>query len=109
MHNNGMMLITEAEQATEREIAGDGGFWSVGPESLILWIAVLAALIAVAVYVILKIRSKTLQNEPHASELLSKFRDLHSQGELSDEEFRTIKTTLSAELQKELKDSGKTG
>ena len=84
-------------------------FWSMKPESLIVWLAVLAALIAVAAYLLMKIRSKTVQHEPQASELLSKFRDLHSQGELTDEEFRTIKTTLTVQLQQELKDSGKTG
>lgn len=84
-------------------------FWSLKPESLIMWLAVLAALIAVGVYVLMKIRSKTLQNEPQSSELLSKFRDLHSEGELSDEEFRTIKTTLTAQLQKELNSGSKTG
>jgi uncharacterized membrane protein len=84
-------------------------FWSMRPEILIVWLAVLAAMIAVAAYLILKIRAKTLQHEPETSELLSKFRDLHSQGELTDEEFRTIKTTLCAQLQKELNDSGKTG
>jgi uncharacterized membrane protein len=84
-------------------------FWSLKPESLILWLAVLAALIAVGGYIVMKIRSKTVQNEPPASELLSKFRDLHSEGELSDEEFRTIKTTLTAQLQKELNSGGKTG
>jgi uncharacterized membrane protein len=83
-------------------------FWSIQPERLILWLAVLAALIAVAAYFVMKIRAKTVQHEPEASEMLSKFRDLHSQGELTDEEFRTIKTTLSAQLQKELNDSGKT-
>jgi uncharacterized membrane protein len=84
-------------------------FWSLGPEGVIIWLAVLAALIAVAAYLILKIRPKTVQNEPPASELLSKFRESHSRGELSDEEFRTIKTTLSAQLQEEVKGGGKTG
>jgi uncharacterized membrane protein len=84
-------------------------FWSMDPETLVIWLAVLASLISVAAYVVMKIRPKTLQHEPEASELLSKFRDLHSQGELSDEEFRTIKTTLTAQLQQELKDNGKTG
>jgi uncharacterized membrane protein len=78
-------------------------------EGLIVWLAILAILIAVAVYVIKKIRPKTLQQELTASELLTKFTDLHSQGELSDEEFRTIKTTLSAQLQQEINSGGKTG
>ncbi len=84
-------------------------FWSSEPESLVLWFAILAVMIAVAFYFIRKIRPKTVQNEPGASEMLSKFRDLHSEGELSDEEFRTIKTTLAVQLQKELNDGGKRG
>lgn len=72
---------------------------------LILWLAVLAAMIAVAVYVIMRIRSEPVQSEPVASEMLSKFRELRGQGDLSEEEFRTIKTTLAEQLQHELKDN----
>lgn len=90
---------------------GDGTarFWRAGPEGLILSIAVLAILVAVACYVIGKIRPKPVQKEPKASEWLSKFRELHSQGGLSDEEFRTIKTNLATQLQDELNDSGEKG
>lgn len=80
-----------------------------GAEELILWIAILAIAIAVAVYVIDKVRSGPVQHEPKATELISKFRDLHSRGELSDVEFRTIKTALATRLQAELKDNGETG
>ena len=41
--------------------------------------------------------------------MLTKFRDLHSKGELSDEEFRTIKTKLADQLRAELKDTDETG
>jgi uncharacterized membrane protein len=75
---------------------------------LILWSAVLAALVAVAAYVLGKVRGAALQKEPRASQLMSKFRDLHSRGALSDEEFRTIKTTLATRLQEELKDNDET-
>ena len=64
------------------------------------------SVLAVAYYVIAKIRPKPVQKEPQASQWLSKYRELHSQGELSDEEFRTIKTKLAAQLQDELKDNG---
>jgi hypothetical protein len=77
-------------------------FWALEPEWLILWVAVLAVLIAVAAYVLSKIRAKTLQREPPASELLSKFSDLHSRGAVTDEEFRTIKTTLAVQLHEEV-------
>ncbi len=81
-------------------------FWQAGPEGLVIWIAVLAVLVAIAYYVIEKIRPKTVQKEHKASQWLSKFRELHSKGGLSDEEFRTIKTTLAAQLQDELNDNG---
>lgn len=83
-------------------------FFDSGIDTLVLWMAVLGALVAVAAYVIGKVRAKAIQKEPPASELLSKFRELHSRGELSDAEFRTIKTTLASQLQQQLKDNGET-
>ncbi len=80
-----------------------------GAEELVVWVAVLAVLAAVAIYVIGKVRAKAVQQEPTASKLMSKFRELHSRGELTDAEFRTIKTALAAQLQEELKDNGETG
>lgn len=79
------------------------------PERLVLSFALLAIMTAVAAYVILKIRAKTLQRELHASELLSKFRELHSRGVLTDAEFRTIKTALAELLQKELNNNSERG
>jgi uncharacterized membrane protein len=73
------------------------------------WFAVLASLLAVAYYVITKIRPEPEKKEPLASQWLSKYREMHSRGELSDEEFRTIKTKLAEQLQDELNDNGETG
>jgi hypothetical protein len=84
-------------------------FLALEPERLVISIAILAMMIAVAAYVISKLRSKTLQRELHASELLSKFREMHSKGVLSDAEFRTIKTALTELLKRELKDNSETG
>jgi uncharacterized membrane protein len=72
---------------------------------LVIWLTVFSALVAVAVYVVTRIRAEAVQNEPVASDLLSKFRELRGQGDLSEEEFRTIKTTLAEQLQEELKDN----
>jgi len=94
------------------EAAADGGmgrFWQFEPEWLVLWLAALAMLVTVAWYVIGKIRPKSIQKERRGSQWLSKFRESHSKGELTDEEFRTIKTTLSARLQDELNDNDETG
>jgi uncharacterized membrane protein len=79
------------------------------PEQLVLWIAALAVLLVVGRYVIGKIRAAAIQQEPKAAEMLTKFRELHSRGVLSDAEFRTIKTTLAVELQEELKGKDETG
>jgi uncharacterized membrane protein len=76
---------------------------------LVLWLAVGAVLIAVAWYVLGKIRPNPAQQELVSNELMSKFRELHSRGVLSDTEFRTIKTTLAARLQEEIRDNGETG
>jgi hypothetical protein len=84
--------------------------WLNCPEAeLVIGLAVIAAMVAVGVYVSKKIRAESVQQEPTASDLLSKFRDLHSQGDLSDLEFRTIRTTLAARLTEELKDNDETG
>ena len=76
---------------------------------LLLWLVVLAVLVLVATYLIGKIRVKSAQQELSTSDLMSKFQELHSQGKLSETEFRTIKTTLAAHLQHEIKDSDESG
>jgi len=79
---------------------------------LVLSGAVLAIVTVVAIYVVGRFRGEALkdeQPEPIASELMSKLRELHSRGEVTDEEFRTIKTKLATRFQGELKDNGETG
>ena len=105
-YSRGIYCRLFSEAATDR---GMDWFWQLGPERLVLWIAVLAVLATIAWYVIGKIHPKSIQKEQQASEWLSKFRESHSKGELSDEEFRTIKTTLAARLQDELSDNDETG
>ncbi len=74
-----------------------------------IWLTVLAALAAIAVYVVRKVRSEGEREGPASGQLLAKLREIHSQGGLSDEEFRTIKTSLDARLKRELNDTGETG
>jgi hypothetical protein len=80
-----------------------------GIQQLVVGLAALAMLAATGIYLIGKIRAKPAQKEPTASELLTKFREMHSQGVLSDEEFRTIKTTLTERLQTELRAKDEAG
>ena len=84
-------------------------FLEVQAAELVFWLAVGAILVAVAIYVFGKIRGQSAQQEPTASELMSKFRELHSKGVLSDAEIRTIKSRLAARLSDEVKDNGEIG
>jgi hypothetical protein len=83
--------------------------WFQGPwAQVVIWTAAGAMLVVAAKYVVGWARDSSSQQEPTASDLISKFRDLHSEGVLSDAEFRTIKTSLAARLQEEIKDTGET-
>ncbi len=76
-------------------------------QELVIWLALLAILVAVAVYCITKTRSHSAQQEQDTHELMTKFRELHSQGGLSDEEYRTIKNTFTEQLRQGVnKDDG---
>ncbi len=84
-------------------------FLSEVPAQVVIWLAILAILVIIGVYVINVFRGGSDNDSPASSELISNFNDLHSQGELSDEEFRTIKSMLAKRLQTELKDTGGKG
>ena len=84
-------------------------FLQSAPAQLVFWVAVAATAVAIGIYVVGRVRVGMRTTETPASEMLTNFRELHSRGELSDGEYRTIKATLSARLERELKDSGKEG
>jgi uncharacterized membrane protein len=76
-----------------------------------------AALLFAAIFVLTalgiafarRFRDRADKDIAESSAMMSKFRELHSEGGLSDEEFRTIKTKLAGELKAELKDISRTG
>lgn len=75
-----------------------------------LLLCVLAAgLGLVAYFLVRKLRGSEEEDQVNTSDMLTKFREMHAEGVLSDEEYRTIKTNLSAQLQNELKDNEETG
>jgi len=73
-----------------------------------LWFAAIFALLALAVVVVRRFRGGAADDRPEASELLTKFRDLHARGGLSDDEYRTIKTKLATEFETEITNSDHT-
>jgi hypothetical protein len=70
-----------------------------------LWFAAIFALLALAVVVLRRFRGGAVDDQPSAHELLAKFRDLHDRGGLSDDEYRTIKTKLATQVERELSSS----
>jgi uncharacterized membrane protein len=73
-----------------------------------LWFAVIFALSALAVLALRRWRGSAYETQLKPSELLTKFRELHGRGSLSDDEYRTIKTTLARKLDAELKENDRT-
>ena len=73
-----------------------------------LWFAAIFALMAIAIVALRKWRGGSFEAQPDASQLLTKFRDLHVRGGLSDDEYRTIKTKLARQLDAELNDNNET-
>jgi uncharacterized membrane protein len=73
-----------------------------------LWFAVIFALLALAVIVLRRWRGGAYDTQPKANELLTKFREMHGRGSLSDDEYRTIKTKLAPQIDTELRGNDQT-
>jgi uncharacterized membrane protein len=73
-----------------------------------LWFAVIFALSALAVTALRRWRGSAYDVQQKPSELLTKFRELHGRGTLSDDEYRTIKTKLARQLDAEIKENDPT-
>ena len=74
-----------------------------------LWFAAIFLLLALAITVLRKWRGGSAEDQPDASEMLTKFRELHVRGGLSDDEYRTIKTKLATRNDATLNDSKESG
>ncbi|HTU26894.1 MAG TPA: hypothetical protein VMF30_15915 [Pirellulales bacterium] len=77
-------------------------FLATPTASIVLSLAGLASLIAIGVYLIGKVRGELTAQTDGANEHLSNFRQMHFQGGLSDEEYRTIKAVLAEPLKQEV-------
>ena len=65
-------------------------------------------LVLVGGYFIQRVRAYRTDEDESAAGQMTNFRDLHAQGVLSDEEYRTIKSKLSARLRSEINDANGT-
>lgn len=69
---------------------------------VIILLALTAVFVAVAAYVISSLRRGFRDRGADASDLMTNFRELHNRGELSDEEYRTIKASLAERMRRQL-------
>jgi uncharacterized membrane protein len=71
----------------------------------VLWVTVFLVMLAVGYYMVRRFRDRIDDDRQSASDLLTNFREMHQEGDISETEFRTIKTVLGRKLQDELKDA----
>ena len=69
---------------------------------LVIWLGILAILSVIGIYVVRRFRDSTEQSETSSS-MLTKFREMRHRGELSETEFRDIKTILADDIQAKVK------
>lgn len=69
---------------------------------LVVWVTVLAILIAVSWYFVARLRDRSDETQRTTSDMLTNFGQMREEGSLSEEEYRTIKARLSEQLQEEL-------
>ena len=72
-------------------------------------LAILCVIVLLGVYLLRKFRDRAGDDESEPGQLLTKFGEMHSRGDLSETEYRTIKTVLATEVQDELKGTAEKG
>jgi hypothetical protein len=65
----------------------------------------LAVVVGVAIFIVTKFRDRVGLDRGITSDMLMNFEEMHSQGELSEREYRNIKTLLKERLENELQQS----
>ena len=71
---------------------------------LLLGMGILIGLVVVGVAIVQRFRGSAAQKGTTASELISNFQEMRSRGDITDADYRKIKSVLGAELHGELKD-----
>ena len=61
-------------------------------------IVIIGVMVAIGMYAVRKYRDHINQGLPDPTEMMTNFRELHQQGDISESEYRTIKTKLATEL-----------
>jgi uncharacterized membrane protein len=84
-------------------------FFNSTPVQLVIALTALAILTVISAFVVKKFRDRNDDDRPTANDLLTNFRELHDEGDISEKEYRNIKTVLGDKLHQELSDNGEQG
>jgi uncharacterized membrane protein len=76
---------------------------------IIMAVAVLMGLLIVAVLIVQRFRGGAADRGYSSGELLANFQEMRGRGDISDADYRKIKSVLGDKLQGELKDDKETG
>jgi uncharacterized membrane protein len=82
------------------------GLLSNATLELLLALAGCGLLVAVGAWLVGRCKQMVYEESSNSNELMSTFSELHQQGELSDEEYKNIKTRLAAKLQLPARSTG---
>lgn len=72
---------------------------------LLLWLGVLLGLVIVATHLVQRFRGGAAQKGASPGELLTNFQEMRERGDISDADYRKIKSVLGAQLQNKPKES----
>ena len=75
---------------------------------VMLAMAMLLGLVIVGVLVVQRFRGSAVRSGSSTSELISNFQEMHSRGDITDADYRKIKSVLGDQLHGELKDGKET-
>ena len=70
------------------------------------FLGVTVAVTVLGILFVKRFRGQFGGDEPPTSDMITNFREMHVRGDLSDDEYRTIKTVLATKFQRESRDSG---
>ncbi len=75
---------------------------------VVIWSTVLVIVILTSIYVVKKFRDQIDEDMPGPIEHMSFFREIYDEGDITETEFRTIKTVLSEQLEGALNEPDET-
>jgi uncharacterized membrane protein len=84
-------------------------FLSTPLAKAVISVAILLVILAVAYYLVRRFRDRIDDDRQTTSDWLTNFREMHHEGDISEAEFRTIKTVLGQKLQEEIRDTENEG